>query len=138
MDLLYLRDQAIREGWLDTPRYEEAVEALRDSGPSLREELGDEDYDRFLHAAGRPNRVRVTSVFASSPGQIAGLQAGDTIVSYDGAPIRSGTDLRRATTGGAPDEPVTVRILRDGEPIDLSLLRGPIGIQMDAVSVAPD
>ena len=138
MDLLYLRDQAIREGWIDTPRYREAAQDLRDGNASLREELGDDAYDRLLYASGQPNRLAITSVFESSPGQVSGLQPGDVIISYDGTPVRSGSDVRDATTDGDPGEPVMMEILRDGQPIEINIPRGPIGIQMDAVSVAPD
>ncbi len=138
MDLLYLRDQAIREDWIDTPRYREAARDLREGGLSLREELGDDTYDRLLYASGQPNRLAITSVFESSPGQVSGLRPGDVIVSYDGMPVRSGTDVRDATTDGTPGEPVTMELLRDGEPIEINIPRGPIGIQMDAVSIAPD
>ncbi len=137
-DRLSLRDQAIREGWIDTPRYREAARDLREGNTSLREELGDDGYDRFLYATGQPNRLTVTAVFESSPAQISGLRSGDMILSYDGIPVRSGGDVRDATTSGTPGEPVTVEVLRNGEPIQVTLPRGPIGIQMDAVSVEPD
>ena len=138
MDLLYLRDQAIREGWIDTPRYQEAANDLRDGTLSLRDELGEEGYDRFLYATGQPNRLAITTVFDSSPAQTSGLQPGDMIVSYDGVPVRSGRDVRSATTSGEPGELVTMQVIRNGESIEVTIPRGPIGIQMDGVSVAPN
>ena len=89
MEMLYLRDQAIREGWADTPRYEEAARELRNDRISLREELGTDGYDRFLYASGQPNRVLVDSVIDSSPGQTIGLQPGDVIMSYNGDRVYS-------------------------------------------------
>jgi serine protease Do len=75
---------------------------------------------------------------ASSPAQEYGLRPGDLIVSYDGVPIRSPRDVRDATVNGAFGELVTMRLLRDGQPVEVALPRGPIGIRMDSVSVAPN
>jgi len=58
LDELYLRDQAVREGWLNGSRYRRE---LRDLKEQLREDLGEEDYDRMLFATGQKNRVRASS-----------------------------------------------------------------------------
>ena len=137
LDMLYLRDQASREGWLDTPRYREAAEALRQGEGSLRNELDDDAYDRFLYAMGRPNRVRVDAVLERSPAQTAGLLPGDHIVRYDGVPIRDGRELRDASTGGEPEQLVVVEIERDGQRIETTIPRGPLGVMLDSVSVEP-
>jgi hypothetical protein len=138
MDVLYLRDQATREGWANSPRFREAARDLLNGVSSLRAELSEDDYDRFLYATGQPNRIAVTSVLESSPAREYGLQPGDLIVSYDGVPIRSPRDVRDATINGAPGELITMQLLRDGQPIEVALPRGPIGIRMDSVSVAPN
>ncbi|WP_089719543.1 PDZ domain-containing protein [Candidatus Entotheonella palauensis] len=130
MDLLYLRDQAIREGWLDTPRYEQAVRDLRGGDGSIRDELGPDAYDRFLFATGRANRVVLNSIIDSSPAQVIGLQPGDTILSYDGSRIFSFRDLRAATTTGDPGAPVVIEIVRDGQRLELEIDRGPIGVTL--------
>ncbi|PON17425.1 hypothetical protein C2W62_13290 [Candidatus Entotheonella serta] len=130
MELLYLRDQAIREGWIDTPRYEQAVGDLRRGRDSIREELGPEAYDRFLFATGRANRVILNSIIDSSPAQTTGLQPGDTVLSYDGSRIFSVNDLRTATTAGEPGIPVVIEIDRDGQRLELEISRGPIGVTL--------
>jgi membrane-associated protease RseP (regulator of RpoE activity) len=55
----------------------------------------------------------VQRVVAVSPAVTAGLQPGDTIVSYDGAPVRSWDELtgRIRADGG---HPVTLTVVRDG------------------------
>ena len=137
MASLYLRDQAIREGWIDTPRYSDAVRDLRQGNSSLRDEIDDVTYDQLLFAAGRHNRIAVASVIDSSPAQTLGLQSGDVILSYDGNRIYSGRDLRTATTTGDVDVPVAMQVERDGELIEFYIPRGPIGIRLDSVSVQP-
>ncbi len=137
MDLLYLRDEAIRDGWINTPRYEQAARELRRGSDSIREELGPEAYDRFLFAAGRANRVVLNSVIDSSPGQAVGLQPGDTILSYDGNRIFSFSDLRNATTAGEPDAPVVIAIDRDGQRLEFEIARGPIGVTLGSQRAEP-
>ena len=137
MASLYLRDQAIREGWIDTPRYSDAVRDLRQGNSSLRDEIDDITYDQLLFAAGQPNRIAVASIIDSSPAQTVGLQSGDVILSYDGNRIYSGRDLRTATTSGDVDVPVAMQVERDGELIEFYIPRGPIGIRLDSVSVQP-
>lgn len=95
---------------------------------SLRAELGDADYERYLEASGRSTNVSVSSVIESSPAQSAGLQPGDEIVRYDGERVFSMTDLTRQTMVGAPGETVVVDILRDGNLMQVALPRGPVGI----------
>ncbi len=130
MDLLYLRDQAIREGWLDTPRYDQAAQGLRSGSDSIREELGPEAYDRFLFATGRNNRVVLNSIIDSSPAQAIGLQPGDKVLSYDGNRIFSFNDLRTATSTGEPGAPVLIEIDRNGDRLELEIARGPIGVTL--------
>jgi len=137
MDLLYLRDQASREGWLDSPQYRDAARELRQTQSQLWDELGAEARDRFLYASGQPNRVQVEQVIGSSPAQSLGLQTGDVIVSYDGMPIYSGTDLRSATSNGVPDEQILMQVMRGEQRIEFYIPRGPIGVRVNGVSIEP-
>ncbi len=137
MDLLYLRDQAIREGWIDTPRYTQAVRELNSGAASLRADIGPAAYDRFLFATGQPNRVVINAVIDSSPAHVTGLQPGDTIVTYDGNPIYSVNDLRTATTAGEPDVPVVLEVNRGGQLVELEIARGPLGVTLNPTRVEP-
>ena len=133
---LYLRDQAIREGW-DRPKYREELQALNDEEDALKDKLGDSAYDAYLYASGQSNRVAVSSVLATAPAGAAGIQPGDHILRYDNQRIYSGFELRQATTGGNASDSVPVEVERDGEILEFYLIRGPLGIRMNSVSVAP-
>ena len=136
LERLQLRDRAAREGW-DRDRRRAGLEALDEREQGLRERLGEDGYDAYLYAAGRPNRVAVTSVLASAPAGQAGIQAGDYILRYDSERIYDWRDLRSATTAGNLSEMVEIEVERDGESLQFYLARGPLGVRMDSRSVAP-
>ena len=98
------------------------------SSETLRQELGDADYERYLTANDHSTSVTISSVIDSSPAQTAGLQAGDEIVRYDGERVFSMTDLTRQTMDGTAGQNVVVDIMRDGIPMQIVLPRGPVGI----------
>lgn len=102
--------------------------SMVDGSEALRTELGDSDYERYLDATGRPTRVGVSTVLASSAAQTAGIQSGDQIVSYGGERVFDTRDLNALLLEGAPGEPVIVDLERDGQPIQLVIPRGPLGI----------
>jgi len=74
--------------------------------------------------------VPVRGVMASSPAAIAGLQSGDQIVRYDGERVYSNRDLMTRTLGGEGTGNVVVEVLRDGAVMQVTLPRGPIGIEI--------
>lgn len=133
---LYLRDQAVREGW-DRQKYRDEIQSLNDEEDALKDRLGESAYDAYLYASGQPNRVAVSSVLATAPAGAAGIQSGDHILRYDNQRIYSGFELRQATTGGNASDSVRVEVERDGEILEFYLARGPLGIRMNSVSVAP-
>lgn len=96
--------------------------------PGLRDELGDAEYERYLEALGRPTRVGIAEVIASSPAGSAGIEPGDEITHYDGERVFGTADLVRRTMKGEPGENVVVTIVRDGAPMQIVLPRGPLGI----------
>jgi hypothetical protein len=95
---------------------------------TLRAELGDQDYERFLTAQGRSTSVNVTGVLASSPAERAGLKPGDEIVAYDGKRVFDVGELNALTLGGTSGESVVVDVRRNGQNLQLVLPRGPIGV----------
>lgn len=137
MQKLYLRDQAIREGWIGEERYREERAKLDDQLDNIKSELGEKAYDAYLYAAGQPNRVIVTSALNNSPASKAGIQAGDTILRYDNKRIYTWSDLRNATATGDLNSVVMVEILREGQAVSVFVPRGPLGIQLDNSSVKP-
>jgi membrane-associated protease RseP (regulator of RpoE activity) len=95
---------------------------------TLRAELGDADYERYLSAMGRPTSVGVQNVLASSPADRTGLKAGDEVVACDGKRVFDLRDLNARTFEGTAGESVAVTVRRDGQTVHLTLPRGPIGI----------
>ncbi|HEX7079891.1 MAG TPA: PDZ domain-containing protein [Gammaproteobacteria bacterium] len=131
-----------RAAWIDRRAAELLVQALQlqydasrngedtDFSPddALRAELGDDEYERYLEALGRPTRVRVGRVLPTSPAERAGLLPGDEVVAYAGRRVFDIRELNRFTLEGRPGETVVLDVLRDGQPIQLYLPRGPLGI----------
>jgi hypothetical protein len=136
MDRLYLRDQSIRESW-GREKLAEAMQALESREEDFKSQLGESTYDEYLYAAGRPNRVEVTSVLEKGQAGMAGIMSGDQITRYDNQRIYNGFDLREATTSGNISDSVEVEIVRDGRTMQFYLVRGPLGIRMNSVSAAP-
>ncbi len=137
MNELYLRDQAMREGWLNSPRYQQELQELRTSGATIRQELGDDRYDQYLYAMGRPNRIGVNRVLKTSPAQQSGLREGDSIVSYDGQRIFSVQELIAYETRGKAGETVTMEVIRDGRRVQIYVPRGPLGFTPSYQTVDP-
>ena len=95
---------------------------------TMRDELGDENYARYLEANGRPTSVTISTVYESSPALTAGLRPGDEIRYYDGQRVFSMDEIVDLTMSGAAGENVIVDISRDGVPMQISLPRGPLGV----------
>ena len=95
---------------------------------SLREQLGDADFEKYLTAQGSQASVTVREVIGSSPANRAGLRPGDQILSYDGKRVFGMNDLRSMAFAGDPGEDVIVDIERNGQRMQLVLPRGPLGI----------
>lgn len=94
----------------------------------LKEKLGEDYFKRYLEANGLPTSVGVNSVLENSPGSNAGLQAGDRILSYDGNRVFNIRELNGLTILGQEGQSVLVEVQRNGNPIQITLPRGPIGI----------
>ncbi len=135
LQLLYLRDQAMREGWADTPRH---MQALYEQRSNLRETAGDENFDWLLYATGRTNRVAARSVLATGPAARAGLRSGDLILRYDGRTLFRGSELQRLTSQGEAGRLVPMDVLSKGGQVrSLTVPSGPLGIQLVDVRHPP-
>ena len=129
---IYLRNQAEREGWLDTPRFASKMAEIEGQRTSIRDEIGDQAYDRYLAALDQPNRVAVDEVLLDSPAAAAGLQAGDVVLSYGETRIFAPGELVTATRSGTAGENVRVEIIRQGQRFDIQVPRGPLGVRVAA------
>ncbi|MBN4079265.1 PDZ domain-containing protein, partial [Beggiatoa alba] len=134
---LYLRDQAIREGWAQGKRYRDERLKLDSQTDNIKQEFGEDIYDAYLYASGQSNRVAVQSVLSGSAASNAGLLADDQVIRYSGQRIYNWRDLRNATTEGDLTDTVAIEILRDDKRLEFYVQRGPLGIRMTSVSEAP-
>lgn len=134
---LELRDEAARDGWLNSSRYREELRRINEERVSIEDEIGLDAYDRYLYETGQPNRVAVDSVIPGSAGEEGGLLPGDVIERYGDSPVLDFRDLREATSAGERGELVPVAVRRGEEILDVWLPRGPIGIGLDATRVPP-
>ncbi len=123
MDMMNASYEARRQGERFNP-----VEIQLEAQAELRTELGTDAYERYLEATGQPTSVNVFEVIDNSAGQTAGLQPGDEIVGYNGERVFNLRDLQAETIAGEPGETVPVDILRDGQPMQIYMPRGPLGI----------
>lgn len=128
LERLNLRYQAAREGWLDTPEYRERMGELPDTRAVLESEYGQDAYDRYLYASGRPNRVVVGDVYQGSPAADIGLQPGDMLIELDGQRVYRTDDLLSIAANGSDGASVPLVVQRDGSYVQLYVPRGPLGI----------
>jgi len=137
LKLLELRDRAMREGYLGTGRYQRELNALMVENVVLRDEIGDDAYDRYLFATGQHNRVKIASVMMGSSAEQAGLKTGDMILSYNDRQMFNWNELQDATTKGERGEYVNVTVMRNGQLMNMWLPRGPLGVRLGTVRVRP-
>jgi hypothetical protein len=96
---------------------------------SLRKEMGDAEYEKYLTGTGRSTQVQVRDVLASSAAERAGLRPGDQIVSYAGTRVFDTGELNALTRQGNPGESVTVEVQRNGQTVELTVPRGVLGVE---------
>jgi len=120
-----------------TQQYREELRELNRNIISLRSELGDDRFDKYLFVSGQNNRMKVASVINGSPAESSGFQEGDAILSYDNKEILNLSDMRKATLTGEIGQFATVGILRDGMPMSLTVPRGTLGLQLEAMQLDP-
>lgn len=137
MQWIELDDRARREGWFGTARYNEEIATLPNGTDVIRNELGDDAYDKYLFASGRPNRIAVGSVISTSPAERAGLKPGDIIMTYAGEKVFSSQQLTSLRSSGELGASVAIGIVRDGQAMLISMPRGPMGVQTQPVLVDP-
>jgi membrane-associated protease RseP (regulator of RpoE activity) len=119
---------AAQQAQFDAQRTGQPVQGVN-IDQTLRKELGDAEFERYLKAEGRSTEVRVMEVLATSAAERAGLKAGDEIVSYGGTRVFDARELSTLTTQGTSGGSVTVEVKRDGQTVQLTVPRGPLGVE---------
>jgi hypothetical protein len=135
MEKLYLTDEATRGG---TAQSKQFYEQLAEINRQIREDLGNDSYDAFLFATGKHNRVVLKQVITNSPAGYAGLRAGDVVVRYGGERVFHPIDFKNATSLGDSGAATSLDVWRDGEILQFSVGRGPLGVQLEPKIAAPD
>lgn len=97
---------------------------------STREALGDERFEEYLTALGRDTSVNTRAVTPGSAADLAGIQEGDEIYSYDGSRVFQTGDVTRGTISGNPGDNVIVEVLREGAVVPLTVERGALGVTL--------
>lgn len=102
-----------------------AVEQIKKSGKVTRGQLGAvvEPIDSLkAQGLGLPDSrgALVNQIVAGSAAEKAGVQIGDVVRSVNGSPVNSWSDLPPLIGAMAPGSRVTLGVIRDGKPRDLS------------------
>ncbi len=134
---LELQNLISRSSGIERRSYQTELRELNSNRISLRNELGDDQYDRYLYSSGQSNRVRVNSVMSGSPAESAGFETGDVILSYGDQKILNWPDIRKVTRQGEIGSYVNIEILRDGQRMSIMVPRGTLGVQLDAIRLDP-
>src|SRR5262245_33414660 len=75
-------------------------------------------------ALGQGAGLMVTSVQPGTPAARAGVMLGDVLLAFDGSALSRPRDLLGRLDEGSVGRNVTVRVLRAGQPVDLTLVVG--------------
>lgn len=124
---------ATSQGWT-TEKSIRFLSALDDQIRSVRKEYGDDDYERYLGAAGYPNRVVIGSPIEGAGLVGTGILPGDVIVSYDGIRVFEVADLRSKGTAASW---VPMVICRVGEKLSVVVPSGLLGVALATLSIGP-
>lgn len=114
-----------------------ARRAIRAVEQNLKQQLGDDNYDRLLYATRVMNRVEVTDTLPGSAADQAGLQKGDLILSYADQRIFNPKSLYDSTSKGEQGEMIRVSLERNHEIIDVYVPRGALGTRIKAAFGTP-
>lgn len=79
---------------------------------------------RTRHGLGQESGLLVVGVEAGGPAEQSGLMMGDVVVTLGGQPIRDTEDLRTALGPERVGQATAVRVVRGGEPRDLTVTVG--------------
>ena len=103
----------------------------------IRDSLGEERYEQYLVAVGKPTAMTVNTILGGSAGEAAGLRQGDRIRRYGSDRVYNEQDMMMSVLKGEPGESVTIEVERDGAIFHVTVPRGPLGTsQMAGMMIA--
>ncbi|MFT7650772.1 MAG: putative serine protease PepD, partial [Candidatus Poriferisodalaceae bacterium] len=73
--------------------------------------------------------AQVSEVVSGSAAEEAGFQVGDIVIALNGVDTRGSTELRAQVIDEAPGSSITIRVLRDGEQVDLQATLGQTDVE---------
>lgn len=132
-----LRNLMRRNASSGTRQYSDELRELDQNRITLRSELGEDKYDQYLIVSGQNNRVKVSLVMAGSPAESNGLQKGDVILYYGDQKIVNVNDMRKVALEGDIGGLANIEVLRDGNHMTLTVPRGTLGVQLEAIQLNP-
>ena len=115
----------------------ELSKALLEADAELEEEIGSDEYDRMLYAAGENNRVRLVDVVDRSAGEEAGLWKNDTLYRYNGHRIYSTDQLHFLAIEARRGTKVPIEWIRSGKVYTGKMKAGEPGMFMKGYSADP-
>ena len=124
LDSLYSQWESRRKDFL------EQSSTRKSSVDEIKERLGPEGYERYLKSIGSDTSVVIGGVIEGAPADLAGLKPDDEIISYNGERVYNYSELQDATVHGELGESVTVELIRDGKKMQISMDRGPLGVNL--------
>lgn len=118
------------------------VEQLRTKGRVSRGWLGVliQDVTRELaetFGMDQPRGALVAQVLKGSPGEQAGIQAGDVILSFDGKPVPTSSALPPLVGVSPVGEPAKVEVLRRGKLREIEVMIGELPEEEEIVRTGP-
>lgn len=78
--------------------------------------------------------VLLSDVVEGGPAEKGGLKKGDVIIEYDGKKVESPLHLRNMVASTMPGQSVSVRVIRDGNPLVLKLIIGEMPTEIQTAS----
>ena len=93
-----------------------SVAKMNHHGLTLEDEIVPTDEDPF--GTTETDRVRVKSVAAGSPAEIAGLEEGDILLESNGIPIHSSLDFTRSLIGMTFSDQIDIKFTRQGKKLE--------------------
>jgi S1-C subfamily serine protease len=128
VDVVYVRDGETKTTKLTTVSKEEFDRLGREFNkrPEGHGRFGfdDDETERVPIPGTKIWGVRLDSITASLPADMAGIKQGDVVIEFDGVPIRTPEELTSRVRRALPYNPVDVVVMRGTEKIKIPVKMG--------------